>query len=81
VDDLLELLDDPVRNALEALPPDFRNAVIMADLQDMSYKEIADIMGCPLGTVMSRLFRGRKLLREALADYAKRHGVQGNGQE
>ncbi|MBP9003559.1 MAG: sigma-70 family RNA polymerase sigma factor [Candidatus Hydrogenedentes bacterium] len=81
VDDLLELLDDPVRNALESLPPDFRNAVIMADLQDMSYKEIADIMGCPLGTVMSRLFRGRKLLRDALADYAREHGLQGNGRE
>lgn len=81
VDELLELLDDPVRNALESLPPDFRNAVIMADLQDMSYKEIADIMGCPLGTVMSRLFRGRKLLRDALGDYAKQRGVQGNGRE
>lgn len=81
VEDLLELLDDPVRNALEALPPDFRNAVIMADLQDMSYKEIADIMGCPLGTVMSRLFRGRKLLREALADYARQQGVQDNSRK
>ena len=80
-ENLLELLDDPVRNALEVLPPDFRNAVIMADLQDMSYKEIADIMGCPLGTVMSRLFRGRKLLREALAEYARQHGVQGNGRD
>lgn len=70
-EDLLELVDDPVRKAIEALPDDFRNAVIMADLEDMSYKEIADIMQCPLGTVMSRLYRGRKLLREALEDYAR----------
>jgi RNA polymerase sigma-70 factor, ECF subfamily len=74
--DLLELVDDPVRKAIEELPDDFRNAVIMADLEDMSYKEIADIMHCPLGTVMSRLYRGRKLLREALEDYAReRHMV------
>jgi len=68
--DLLELLDDEVKEAVEALPPDFRHAVIMADLQDKSYKEIADAMDCPLGTVMSRLYRGRKLLRQQLADYA-----------
>ena len=70
-DDLLELVDDPVRQAIEALPDDFRNAVIMADMEDLSYKEIAAIMQCPLGTVMSRLYRGRKLLREALTDYAR----------
>ena len=74
-EDLLELVDDPVRHAVEALPSDFREAVIMADLEDMSYKEIADIMQCPLGTVMSRLYRGRKLLREALEDYARDRGV------
>ncbi len=67
---LLELLDDEVRNAIESLPDDFRQAVIMADLEDLSYKEIADTMKCPLGTVMSRLYRGRKLLREKLRDYA-----------
>ena len=68
---LLELLDDEVRQAIESLPKDFRDAVIMADLEDMSYKEIADIMDCPLGTVMSRLYRGRKLLRDQLFQYAK----------
>ncbi|MFA7691878.1 MAG: sigma-70 family RNA polymerase sigma factor [Candidatus Hydrogenedentales bacterium] len=73
--DLLELVDDPVRKAIEELPYDFREAVIMADLEDMSYKEIADKMQCPLGTVMSRLFRGRKLLRDALGDYARSQGV------
>lgn len=69
--DLMELLDDEVKQAVESLPDDFRQAVIMADLEDMSYKEIADAMNCPLGTVMSRLYRGRKLLREKLFEYAK----------
>ena len=73
--DLLELLDDEVKKAIEALPEDFRVTVIMADLQDKSYKEIADAVGCPLGTVMSRLYRGRKLLRERLYGYAKNYGL------
>jgi RNA polymerase sigma-70 factor (ECF subfamily) len=68
---LMELLDDEVRAALEAVPLDFRIPVIMADMEDKSYKEIADAMNCPLGTVMSRLYRGRKLLRDALQQYAK----------
>lgn len=74
-EELLELVDDPVRKAVENLPEDFREAVIMADLEDMSYKEIADVMKCPLGTVMSRLYRGRKLLRDALEEYARGRGV------
>jgi len=69
--ELMELLEDEVKMAIESLPEDFRKAVIMADLEDYSYKEIADVMGCPLGTVMSRLYRGRKLLREKLVAYAK----------
>ena len=73
--DLLELVDDEVKQAIEALPEDFRVTVIMADLQDKSYKEIADAVGCPLGTVMSRLYRGRKLLRERLYGYAKNYGL------
>lgn len=76
--DLLELLDDEVREAVQSLPEDFRTAVIMADLGDRSYKEIADVMGCPLGTVMSRLHRGRKLLREQLAAYAKDRHLTGD---
>lgn len=71
--DLMELLDDKVKAAIETLPEDFRVAVIMADLQDRSYKEIADAVGCPLGTVMSRLYRGRKLLRDQLHGYAQEH--------
>jgi RNA polymerase sigma-70 factor, ECF subfamily len=70
---MMELLEDEVKQAVESLPIDFRQAVIMADLEDRSYKEIADAMDCPLGTVMSRLYRGRKLLRERLYEYAKDH--------
>jgi RNA polymerase sigma-70 factor (ECF subfamily) len=73
--DLLELVDDEVKEAIESLPEDFRITVIMADLQDKSYKEIADVVGCPLGTVMSRLYRGRKLLRERLHGYAQNYGL------
>lgn len=64
--DVLELLDDEVRDAVESLPEGHRRAVIMADLQDMSYQEIADALECPIGTVMSRLHRGRRLLRRSL---------------
>lgn len=73
--ELMQLLEDEVKFAIESLPEDFRKAVIMADLEDYSYKEIADAMGCPLGTVMSRLYRGRKLLREKLEAYAKEQRV------
>ncbi len=76
-EDYLELLDEEVREAVAALPEDFRRAVILADIQDKSYKEIADDMGCPLGTVMSRLYRGRKLLRESLGEYAAERRMTG----
>jgi RNA polymerase sigma-70 factor (ECF subfamily) len=68
------VLDDDVRKALESLPYDYRMVVILADLEDFSYKEIAEILECPVGTVMSRLYRGRKLLEKALLRYARRHG-------
>jgi RNA polymerase sigma-70 factor (ECF subfamily) len=74
-EDVIELLDDQVRQAIEQLPEDFRTAVIMADIEDKSYKEIAEAMDCPLGTVMSRLYRGRKLLRQKLGDYASARGL------
>ena len=60
---------------MESLPEDFRIPVILADLQDFSYKEIAEIMNCPVGTVMSRLFRGRKKLQEILFEYAVERGI------
>jgi len=64
-----------VEKALAAVPPDFRMAVILADLEDFSYKEIAEIMECPPGTVMSRLYRGRKMLQQLLYKYAVEQGI------
>ena len=65
--DALELLSDELRFAVDALPETHRRAVIMADLEDRTYQEIADTLECPLGTVMSRIHRGRRMLRESLA--------------
>jgi RNA polymerase sigma-70 factor (ECF subfamily) len=64
-----------VEKALAAVPPDFRLAVVLADLEDFSYKEIAEIMDCPAGTVMSRLYRGRKILQGLLYNYAVEQGI------
>ncbi len=72
---LARMPDEQVQPALEALPDEFRVAVILSDVDDFSYKEIAKILGIPLGTVRSRIFRGRRLLRRRLAQYAKAHGV------
>jgi RNA polymerase sigma-70 factor (ECF subfamily) len=68
------LVSDEVVKAIDALPVDFRMVVILADLQDFSYKEIADILEIPVGTVMSRLFRGRRLLERSLLSYAAEVG-------
>jgi RNA polymerase sigma-70 factor (ECF subfamily) len=67
-------VSDDVQRALDAVPEDFRTAVVLCDVQGMSYKEIAEIMQTPVGTVMSRLFRGRKLLAAALRDFALAEG-------
>jgi RNA polymerase sigma-70 factor (ECF subfamily) len=64
-----------VKDALHALPEDFRIAVYLVDVEGYSYQEVADIMETPTGTVMSRLHRGRRLLREQLADYAREQGI------
>ncbi len=64
-----------VKEALESLSEEFRMVVVLADLNDFSYKEIAHILGCPVGTVMSRLFRGRKMMRQALVDTAYERGI------
>ena len=73
--------DGDVKTALTAMPEEFRMAVYLADVEGFSYKEIAEIVGAPTGTVMSRLHRGRKLLRESLADYAKSRGINTGGDD
>jgi RNA polymerase sigma-70 factor (ECF subfamily) len=67
--------DEDVQAALEALPESFRMAVLLADVEGFSYKEIAEILGIPIGTVMSRLHRGRKALQRALWDTVKERGL------
>jgi len=69
-----QLADAEIVDALAALPDDFRMAVYLADIEGFSYKEIAEIMETPVGTVMSRLSRGRKQLRELLREYAAERG-------
>jgi RNA polymerase sigma-70 factor (ECF subfamily) len=69
------LLSDDVVRALASLPGEFRLVVLLSDVEEFSYKEIADIMDCPVGTVMSRLHRGRRLLQRALHDYAVELGI------
>ncbi len=72
---LLPIVEGEVRKALDALPPEFRLAVVLCDVEEFSYEEIADIMGCPIGTVMSRLHRGRKLLQKSLYSHALAMGI------
>lgn len=67
-------VSDDVERALSALPDDFRTAVVLCDIEGLSYKEISESMDCPVGTVMSRLFRGRKLLAASLRQFAEAEG-------
>jgi RNA polymerase sigma-70 factor, ECF subfamily len=68
------VLDDSVSGALESLPEEFRTVVILCDIEGFTYEEIADFVACPIGTVRSRLHRGRKMLREKLLGYARERG-------
>ncbi|WP_413775453.1 sigma-70 family RNA polymerase sigma factor [Paenarthrobacter sp. PAE-2] len=70
------LPDSDVKNALQSIPEEFRLAVYFADVEGYAYKQISEIMNTPIGTVMSRLHRGRKMLRDMLADYAAERGFR-----
>jgi RNA polymerase sigma-70 factor (ECF subfamily) len=72
---LAPLVEAEVRAALDALPENFRLPIVLSDVEGLSYKEIADVMGCPVGTVMSRLHRARKILQETLRDHAVALGI------
>ncbi|MDI1482257.1 sigma-70 family RNA polymerase sigma factor [Polyangium sp. y55x31] len=76
---LAPLVEAEVQRALDDLPPEFRVAVVLSDIEELSYKEIAEAMGTPIGTVMSRLHRGRKLLQKTLRDHAVAMGIVSEG--
>src|SRR6516162_11177165 len=76
-----ELRDQDVLSALDGIPPEFRAVVLLADVQEFSYKEIAGILRVPMGTVMSRLSRGRELLRTALDSVARSYGINISAQQ
>ena len=67
---LRSVIQEEIVRALDAMPEEFRMVVVLADVEELSYREIADLMGCPIGTVMSRLHRGRRLLKQQLAEEA-----------
>jgi RNA polymerase sigma-70 factor (ECF subfamily) len=81
MDALDRMPDSAVTEAMNTLAPDFRMAVYLADVEGFAYKEIAEIMGTPIGTVMSRLNRGRNQLRNLLADYARENGLVPGGRD
>jgi RNA polymerase sigma-70 factor (ECF subfamily) len=69
-----DMMDADVKRALDSLPHDYKMVVLLADIEGFSYKEIAEILDCPVGTVMSRLYRGRKMLERTLLEYARKYG-------
>lgn len=78
---LRSVIGEEIVRALDAMPEEFRMVVVLADVEELSYKEIADLMGCPIGTVMSRLHRGRRLLKSSLVEHARALGFDTEGPE
>jgi RNA polymerase sigma-70 factor (ECF subfamily) len=76
-----DMMDADVKRALDSLPHDYKMVVLLADIEGFSYKEIAEILDCPVGTVMSRLYRGRKMLERTLLEYARKYGYIRAGNE
>src|SRR5881398_1050826 len=76
-----DMMDADVKRALDSLPHDYKMVVLLADIEGFSYKEIAEILDCPVGTVMSRLYRGRKMLERTLLEYARKYGYIRSGEE
>jgi RNA polymerase sigma-70 factor (ECF subfamily) len=74
-------LSEAIRRALDKLPEEFRSAVVLVDIEDQSYAEAARVLGVPVGTVRSRLFRGRRLLQEDLLAYAEDAGLLARREE
>ena len=72
--DYADLFDDEINHAIDRLPDEYKIVVLLSDVESLSYKEIAEIISHPIGTVMSRLHRGRKMLQKSLARYAKENG-------
>lgn len=77
---LAKVLDEDVQGALDELPEDYRMVILLVDLEGFSYKEAASILEVPVGTVMSRLYRGRRMLEQALLTYARNHGYLRQGE-
>jgi RNA polymerase sigma-70 factor, ECF subfamily len=72
---LRPVIQREIMSALDQMPEEFRMVVVLADVEELSYREIADMMGCPIGTVMSRLHRGRRLLKASLIEHARALGI------
>ncbi len=68
---MAQTLDEPIQRALDALPEEFRLVVVLADIEGLSYEEVSEVAGCPIGTVRSRLHRGRAILKEKLKSYVR----------
>jgi len=75
------LTDEQILQALDGIPADYRSVVLLADVEEFAYKDVAEILGIPIGTVMSRLSRGRGLLRKKLAGVARSYGILKDGAE